>query len=136
MASVGTQAWRAPEVIHAGASSVLRTAKSDCFSLGLVLFFVLSKGSHPFSKSPSDTGSMIEANINNPKFVIKKLNGAMQQHLVSNLLRHDPSERLTSAQVVNHPLFMSNLDKLGFVKVCEKKNPSLLRFKKRVTGCV
>jgi serine/threonine protein kinase len=121
MASVGTQAWRAPEVVHTSASSMLRTAKSDCFSMGLVFFFVLSKGTHPYSKSPTDISATIEANINNPKFVIKKLASPIQQHLVAGLLRHDPSERLTSAQVVNHPLFMTNSDKLGFLKVVFKK---------------
>lgn len=36
--------WRAPEVVN----NMPRTAESDSFSVGLLAFFLLSKGHHPF----------------------------------------------------------------------------------------
>ena len=40
----GNMGWRAPEVVN----NMPRTAESDSFTVGLLSFFLLSKGHHPF----------------------------------------------------------------------------------------
>jgi serine/threonine protein kinase len=133
LASVGTQAWRAPEVVHT-TLSVVRTAKSDCYSMGLIFYYILSHGHHPFQVGPHDSASEIEARITNPKFVPKRLpqndmagSRVLGDHLIACLIRHEASERISSSQALMHPIFMTMVDRLALVKHAFEQQADVLR---------
>lgn len=141
--AAGTTGWRAPELLlddnispgpidastNGDSSGPLvspdllpnrrATRAIDIFSLGLIFFYVLTGGSHPF-----DCGDryMREANIRNGKCQLDELNvlGSFAyeaKDLIKNMLVADPKERLTAENVMLHPFFWNAEKRLQFL--CE-----------------
>lgn len=141
--AAGTSGWRAPELlldddardspmteasIQSGSGSVLvndgmlpsnrrATRAIDIFSLGLVFFYVLTNGSHPF-----DCGDryMREVNIRKGNFNLSSLDSLGEsayeaKDLISSMLEADPKKRPTADQVKSHPFFWDSSRKLGFL---------------------
>ena len=116
----GTEGWQSPEaMVNEGA-----TQASDVFSLGLLLFFVLSEeGGHPFGAASKRTRAMLrfattdlddaeeveEADAKVSKRVAAALGAGEDAELVSAMLRLDPGSRpsaeavLESATLREHP---------------------------------
>ncbi|KAI1273423.1 hypothetical protein F5Y07DRAFT_257265 [Xylaria sp. FL0933] len=141
--AAGTSGWRAPELlldddaressnmsmssIHSDSSSQLvsadvmpnrrATRAIDIFSLGLVFFYVLTKGLHPF-----DCGDryMREVNIRKGQFSLKPLEvlgdvAYEAKALIETMLRADPRARPTAKDVMSHPFFWSPKEQLAFL---------------------
>ncbi|TGJ83018.1 hypothetical protein E0Z10_g5734 [Xylaria hypoxylon] len=141
--AAGTSGWRAPELlldddaretsnmsmssIHSDSSSQLvsadvmpnrrATRAIDIFSLGLVFFYVLTKGLHPF-----DCGDryMREVNIRKGQFSLKPLEvlgdvAYEAKALIETMLRADPRARPTAKDVMSHPFFWSAKEQLAFL---------------------
>ncbi|KUJ22869.1 uncharacterized protein LY89DRAFT_312690 [Mollisia scopiformis] len=93
------------------------TRAIDIFSLGLVFFYVLTKGSHPF-----DCGDkyMREVNIRADKYNLDKLDvlgdyAFEARDLIASMLSHEPKQRPTALQVMAHPFFWSPKKRLNFL---------------------
>ncbi|KAI8628069.1 hypothetical protein F5Y19DRAFT_151840 [Xylariaceae sp. FL1651] len=141
--AAGTSGWRAPELlldddaresstmsmssVHSDSSSQLvsadimpnrrATRAIDIFSLGLVFFYVLTKGLHPF-----DCGDryMREVNIRKGQFNLKPLEvlgdvAYEARALIETMLRADPRARPTAKDVMSHPFFWSAKEQLAFL---------------------
>ncbi|KAI0399755.1 hypothetical protein F4802DRAFT_610633 [Xylaria palmicola] len=141
--AAGTSGWRAPELLldddarepsgismsstHSDSSSQLvsadvmpnrrATRAIDIFSLGLVFFYVLTKGLHPF-----DCGDryMREVNIRKGQFNLKPLDvlgdvAHVAKSLIETMLRADPRARPTARDVMAHPFFWSAKEQLAFL---------------------
>ncbi|TQW00887.1 IRE protein kinase [Cordyceps javanica] len=141
--AAGTSGWRAPELLmdedgregsmvdastHSGSGSVLvndglvpssrrATRAIDIFSLGLVFFYVLTNGSHPF-----DCGDryMREVNIRKGAYNLKLLGSlgdfqAEADDLIRSMLHATPRERPTARQVMAHPFFWTCKKRLAFL---------------------
>jgi len=143
--AAGTSGWRAPELLldddakdHYHQSMVdastngdssgplvspellpnrRATRAIDIFSLGLVFFYVLTKGSHPF-----DCGDryMREVNIRKGEFNLDKLdvlgNYAYEaKDLIRWMLTKDPKQRPSASQILQHPFFWSPKKRLAFL---------------------
>ncbi|KAI1173642.1 hypothetical protein F4777DRAFT_430590 [Nemania sp. FL0916] len=144
--AAGTSGWRAPELlldddardaanmpgvnipsIHSDSSSQLvsadvmpnrrATRAIDIFSLGLVFFYVLTKGLHPF-----DCGDryMREVNIRKGLFNLKPLEALGDvayeaKALIEMMLRSDPRARPTAKDVMAHPFFWTPKEQLAFL---------------------
>ncbi|KAM0159898.1 hypothetical protein ACHAQE_000334 [Botrytis cinerea] len=141
--AAGTSGWRAPELLlddddkpgsmvdtstdGGGSGSILvgsdmmhnrrATRAIDIFSLGLVFFYVLTKGSHPF-----DCGDryMREVNIRKDNFNLDLLEilgdyAFEAKDLISSMLRKEPKSRPVAAQVMAHPFFWSAKKRLNFL---------------------
>ncbi|KAI1121064.1 hypothetical protein F5Y10DRAFT_272447 [Nemania abortiva] len=141
--AAGTSGWRAPELlldddareasnmsmssIHSDSSSQLvsadvmpnrrATRAIDIFSLGLVFFYVLTKGLHPF-----DCGDryMREVNIRKGQFSLEPLDvlgdvAYEAKALIGTMLRADPRARPTAKDVMSHPFFWSAKEQLAFL---------------------
>jgi len=106
---VGTPAFMAPEVLALESAPHLSyTCKSDCWSLGVVLYVLLS-GQQPFYRQQ----------FMGPSVHIQIMSGAYQpmmgelwdrvssqaKDLVSRLLVVSPESRLSAAQILQHPWF-------------------------------
>jgi serine/threonine-protein kinase/endoribonuclease IRE1 len=140
--AAGTSGWRAPELLldddakdglsmvdasTEGNSGPLlssdlmpnrrATRAIDIFSLGLVFYYVLTKGSHPF-----DCGDkyMREVNIRKANFDLTTLlsygdYGMEATDLISSMLSAEPKLRPTARHVMAHPFFWSPKKRLNFL---------------------
>ncbi|ESZ98248.1 serine/threonine-protein kinase [Sclerotinia borealis F-4128] len=139
----GTSGWRAPELIldddieqgfmvdtstdGGGSGSILvssgampnrrATRAIDIFALGLVFFYVLTKGNHPF-----DCGDryMREVNVRKGNFNLDLLESLGDYafeaiDLITSMLGRDPKSRPVAAQVMAHPFFWSAKKRLNFL---------------------
>lgn len=139
--AAGTSGWRAPELLldddaretsmvdastHSGSGSILNdgmpsgrraTRAIDIFSLGLVFFYVLTNGSHPF-----DCGDryMREVNIRKGSYNLNALDVLGEvayeaKDLISSMLDADPSRRPNAREVMSHPFFWPAKKRLAFL---------------------
>lgn len=140
--AAGTHGWRAPELLldddakdgsrtvidtstHSGSGSVLvssdvlpnrRATKAiDIFSLGLVFFYVLTKGSHAYGDR-----YMREVNIRKGNHNLKPLDvlgdyAEEARDLISSMLEQDPKRRPNARSVMAHPFFWSAKKRLNFL---------------------
>jgi serine/threonine-protein kinase/endoribonuclease IRE1 len=141
--AAGTTGWRAPELLldddrqvngimdtdtHSGSGSVLvpdgispngkrATRAIDIFSLGLVFYYVLSNGFHPF-----DCGDkyMREVNIRKGNFNLDHLDSlgdwsVEAKDLIASMLDQDPKRRPSAQEILGHPFFWSPKKRLAFL---------------------
>ncbi|KAG5925677.1 hypothetical protein E4U42_004051 [Claviceps africana] len=143
--AAGTLGWQAPELLldddgrnssltdtsaHSGTGSVLvqgqdgtvlhmrrATRAIDIFSLGLVFFYVLTNGSHPF-----DCGDryMREVNIRQGKYILEPLDALgdyawVAKDLVSSMLAANPKHRPSALEIMSHPFFWPAKKRLSFL---------------------
>lgn len=145
--AAGTTGWRAPELLldddapgsmmtidpnsslhSASGSGVVGselngpnqrrvTRAIDIFSLGLVFYYVLSKGQHPF-----DCGDryMREVNIRKGNYSLHDLDALGDyafeaKDLITSMLNANPKDRPTALDVMSHPFFWSEKKRLAFL---------------------
>ncbi|KOS21217.1 Serine/threonine-protein kinase ppk4 [Escovopsis weberi] len=143
--AAGTSGWRAPELLldddgrdrggliddstHSGSGTILvgdsstlangrrATRAIDIFSLGLVFFYVLTNGSHPF-----DCGDryMREVNIRKGTYNLAPLDALGDfafeaKDLIASMLKPDPKSRPAAKDVMSHPFFWSAKKRLAFL---------------------
>ncbi|GAB7359490.1 hypothetical protein MBLNU230_g6135t1 [Neophaeotheca triangularis] len=137
--NAGTSGWKAPELISqpresesrhsqsvngshtggsepGGPSGVKRAA--DIFSLGCLFFWVLTDGIHPFEDDNGWT-QLRELNIkrdNKKMGVLERWSDAYEpMSLITSMLEHQPENRPTALQVLNHPFFWTPEKRLSFL---------------------
>jgi serine/threonine-protein kinase/endoribonuclease IRE1 len=136
--AAGTSGWRAPELLlddDAGQGQTMIDASTngdseplinsdllpnrratraiDIFSLGLVFYYVLTQGSHPF-----DCGDryMREVNIRKGNFNLEHVNLNYEaRDLIEKMLDANPKKRPTASEVLAHPFFWSSKKRLAFL---------------------
>ncbi|XP_043196796.1 serine/threonine-protein kinase/endoribonuclease IRE1-like [Amphibalanus amphitrite] len=96
----GTLDWMAPEVQESG-GQVGSVGAADVFSLGLVFYYVLSEGKHPFSKNDTMTAKVIKSDSACLDDVPK---GSMRS-LIEEMIQITPGDRPSSKYVARHPTF-------------------------------
>jgi len=102
---LGTEGWMAPELYH----SDKHDSKVDIFSLGILFYYTLTDGKHPFGN---------DANIQTIQIVKKESPVVMQNALKSPyskdflgskliqwMLEMEPWERPTTGKILNHNFF-------------------------------
>ncbi|KAK3940909.1 hypothetical protein QBC46DRAFT_353738 [Diplogelasinospora grovesii] len=111
----GSGALVGPELIGANNRRVTRAI--DIFSLGLVFFYVLTKGNHPF-----DCGDryMREVNIRKGNYILQPLDvlgdfAEEARDLIASMLDANPKQRPTAREVMSHPFFWSAKKRLSFL---------------------
>ncbi|KAL2176525.1 uncharacterized protein P884DRAFT_202392 [Thermothelomyces heterothallicus CBS 202.75] len=145
--AAGTTGWRAPELLidddppgsttmtltdpgsslhSASGSGVVEgpgphsrrvTRAIDIFSLGLVFFYVLTRGNHPF-----DCGDrfMREVNIRKGNYSLQLLDSLGDfafeaRDLIGSMLNANPKLRPTALEVMAHPFFWNYKKRLAFL---------------------
>jgi serine/threonine-protein kinase/endoribonuclease IRE1 len=140
--AAGTSGWRAPELLlgdevrevsmveastQSGSGSVLAddstaskrraTRSIDIFSLGLVFFYVLTNGSHPF-----DCGDryMREVNIRKGQYNLDLLDSLGDsahdaKDLIAKMISQHHKDRPDAEDVMIHPFFWAPKKKLAFL---------------------
>lgn len=103
------------------ASPELKRA-ADAFSSGVLVFWTLSGGRHPFG---DDMGQRTASILSGGPTQLALLRDQPEaQHLVEAMTRFQPGERLRADQAAEHPCIWSDEQKLLFVR-CVADEPSL-----------
>jgi len=88
------------------------TKAVDIFSAGCIVYYVLTRGKHPFGTEPEREYKIIH---NKPD-----LSGLdhmpLAQELVRAMLAREPKYRISARDAVNHPLFWDDGKSLGFLQ--------------------
>ncbi|KAI6782620.1 Serine/threonine-protein kinase-like protein [Emericellopsis cladophorae] len=93
------------------------TRAIDVFALGLIFFYVLTNGQHPY-----DCGDryMREVNIRRGNYDLSPLDSLGDfaweaKDLISSMLHEDPKKRPAALSILSHPFFWSAKKKLAFL---------------------
>lgn len=110
---IGTDGWGSPEHYMADTDMSI---KSDIFSAGLLFCYILSEGTHACGDMSYKRKSNIieKVPIRLPDF--KCDDPALAADLVNKMLEFNPDNRPSSKDVLAHPFFWSNTNKLTFVQ--------------------
>ncbi|XP_077967947.1 uncharacterized protein LOC120326396 [Styela clava] len=110
---IGTQGWAAPEQFTAESETL--STKSDIYSAGVIFYFVLSEGEHPFGK---EMRKCQMAMVEGAKYDISHLKGPevlLAQDIISKMLEYNLNNRPNAAEVLDHPFFWTISKRLSFV---------------------
>jgi serine/threonine-protein kinase/endoribonuclease IRE1 len=112
----GTIGWRSPEVLlYTGQDTTLNlrlTNKLDVFSSGLVFYYLLTDGKHPFGDLFSRDRNIIE---NNPDLLELKESDMEAVDIIERMIESNVEKRLSSNMVSFHPFFWPPAKKLNFL---------------------
>ncbi|XP_043924037.1 uncharacterized protein LOC122799199 [Protopterus annectens] len=141
----GSKYWRAHETIEGTTSegSAPYKTSSDIQVAGMLAYYVLSRGHHPFE----DSTAGIEMNILDGKYSLDHVTDEVAKDLVERMISKSPKDRPKITQVLNHPYFWDKSKRLQYLvkvgnqekiykKTSSKKieDPELLDLKSRETG--
>lgn len=98
----GSLAYSAPEVIM---RQKYTGPETDIWSLGVILYTLLA-GELPFD---DDSEIVTQRKIVNVDYEMPYYFSSYAQDLIANLLKRDPTERLTMDQIINHPWMQHTL---------------------------
>ena len=110
----GTENWKAPELFQ---EEPQYSRRSDMFSCGLVLHYLLSGKKHPFeSQNEAGKSSTTQENIKDGNMTIAEVLNPEAQDLVEQLLSSDKKKRPSASDALKHPYFWPKPKKINFVK--------------------
>lgn len=113
----GSSGWYAPEVLlnsTTGTTEVRMTKAVDIFSLGCVVFYILSGGLHPFGESWERDRNILQSA---PQLHLLGSKGVSREvlHFLSWLLSKDAETRPNATELQAHPFFWDDEAKLDFL---------------------
>lgn len=108
----GSPGWQAPEQLIARTGGNVRlTASVDIFSSGMLIFYCLTGGKHPYGKSFDRDGAIMK----DAKDLTPLARTPCALNLVSAMLSKDAEDRPTSEEVLEHPMWWSAHERLQFL---------------------
>ncbi|KAF4110548.1 hypothetical protein G5714_007579 [Onychostoma macrolepis] len=132
----GTRFWKAKETIDEE-DSIGYKRSSDIQVAGMLVYYILSGGQHPFGKGPR-----CEVNILEGRYSLQHLDDDVAKDLVEGMINEDPNNRPTVEQTLAHPFFWTDerrveyLKKMGNqkeVEICRNVDEELLQTLEKYT---
>lgn len=126
-AASGTTGWKAPELLllllNMGSNDNVSTSNKiskmiDVYSLGLVFYYMLTNGKHPFGDKFNR-----EANILQDKFELDDCLSFEAKDMITGMIKFDSRERLSIELILKHPFFWNKDKKIELLlKISDKLN--------------
>eukprot|EP01112_Ceratiomyxa_fruticulosa_P018506 TRINITY_DN5925_c0_g1_i1.p1 TRINITY_DN5925_c0_g1~~TRINITY_DN5925_c0_g1_i1.p1 ORF type:complete len:660 (+),score=126.06 TRINITY_DN5925_c0_g1_i1:190-2169(+) len=88
------------------------TPKSEIYIAGLILYYILTGGEHPFGTEPK----FMRIKMQDGKYRLKKLDVEEADSLLQWMLKPKPDERPTAKKVLCHPFFWDNEKREHFLE--------------------
>nr|XP_055068252.1 uncharacterized protein LOC129449926 isoform X5 [Misgurnus anguillicaudatus] len=112
----GTKFWKAKEAIDEEGNSGYKRS-SDIQVAGMLVYYILSRGHHPFGKGP-----FCEVNILQGKYTLEHLDDDVAKDLVEWMINENPEKRPTVEQTLAHPFFWTDERKMEYLKKLGNQN--------------
>ncbi|XP_027695187.1 serine/threonine-protein kinase/endoribonuclease IRE2 [Vombatus ursinus] len=109
----GTEGWIAPELLQ-DEPPESPTCAVDIFSAGLVFYYVLSGGGHPFGNSLHQQANILAGAAQMDHFEEETHEKVIAKELVEAMLSPQPQLRPSAQFVLAHPFFWSRAKELQF----------------------
>ncbi|XP_072463414.1 serine/threonine-protein kinase/endoribonuclease IRE2 isoform X1 [Notamacropus eugenii] len=109
----GTEGWIAPELLQ-DEPPESPTCAVDIFSAGLVFYYVLSGGGHPFGDSLHRQANILAGDAHMDHFKEETHEKVIAKELVEAMLSPQPQLRPSAQFVLAHPFFWSRAKELQF----------------------
>ncbi|XP_067277868.1 uncharacterized protein [Pseudorasbora parva] len=106
----GTRCWKAKEAIDEEATTGYKRS-SDIQVAGMLVYYILSRGHHPFGKGP-----FCEVNILQGKYSLEHLDDDVAKDLVEWMINKTPNNRPTVEQTLAHPFFWTDERRVEYLK--------------------
>ncbi|XP_029615903.1 uncharacterized protein LOC115198244 isoform X1 [Salmo trutta] len=108
----GTKCWMAKETLDKQGSGYKRS--SDIQVAGMLVYYILSGGHHPFE---DPLGDELEQNRNIIKgtYTLEHVADEVTKDLIEWMINEDPDERPTVEETLNHPLFWKPQRRLDYL---------------------
>ncbi|XP_028399203.1 uncharacterized protein LOC114522665 [Dendronephthya gigantea] len=110
----GTRCWMAPELISMVTTD--HNEQTDLFSLGLVLYYLLTAGKHPFATERMEPSHVIEKRIVDMQIRSDQVLQQEASSFLHQLLNKNPSKRTPAEFLHQHPFLWSTRKKIEFLK--------------------
>ncbi|XP_046844517.1 uncharacterized protein LOC124438427 isoform X2 [Xenia sp. Carnegie-2017] len=110
----GTEFWIAPESYCEDDESLNKARykkESDVMSAGMVAYYVVTKGKHPFGSMKYRLYNMLRGN----PVGLKEINNVELKDLLTWMLQLKPELRPSANEALKHPYLQSNNDKLDLL---------------------
>ncbi|XP_051509045.1 uncharacterized protein LOC127412400 isoform X3 [Myxocyprinus asiaticus] len=108
--NAGTKCWKAKEVIDVEGNRGYKR-RSDIQVAGMLVYYILSRGHHPFGKDP-----FCEVNILQGNYSLEHLDDEVAKDLVEWMINENLQERPTVEQTLAHPFFWSDERRVEYLK--------------------
>ena len=108
----GSPGWQAPEqLILRGGGNARQSGAVDVFSMGLLMHYCISGGKHPFGEGYDRDAAILKGKKSLD--AVAHVPGAA--NILEAMLQMDPKSRPTIDQVLEHPVWWSAHQRLGFL---------------------
>ncbi|XP_030287462.1 uncharacterized protein LOC115590285 isoform X5 [Sparus aurata] len=119
--SAGTRCWMARETLTDEAD-IRYKSNTDIQVLGMLIYYILSGGHHPFGEKPFEC----EYNIHKGLYILDHVEDVVAKDLIKWMIDKEPKSRPTVEECLSHPFFwkperrLEYLRRIGNIKEVEK----------------
>ncbi|XP_055085059.1 serine/threonine-protein kinase/endoribonuclease IRE1-like isoform X3 [Periophthalmus magnuspinnatus] len=110
-ASAGTQCWMAKETLTEEDSGTPYKSNTDIQVAGMLIYYILSGGHHPFGK-----GIFCQTNIFQGKYNLEHVDDQVAKDLIEWMINEKPRDRPNVEECLSHPFFWNNHKRVEYLK--------------------
>ncbi|XP_039463903.1 uncharacterized protein LOC116333111 [Oreochromis aureus] len=110
--SAGTKCWMARETLAEEESVISYKSSTDIQVAGMLVYYILSGGHHPFG----DISFKCESNIHKGKYSLDHVQDEVAKDLIEWMIKKEPKDRPKVEECLNHPFFWSSEKKTEYLR--------------------
>ncbi|KAL4006642.1 mesothelin [Sarotherodon galilaeus] len=109
--SAGTKCWMARETLAEEESVISYKSSTDIQVAGMLIYYILSGGNHPFGKSFE-----CEFNIHKGNYSLDHVQDVVAKDLIEWMINKEPKYRPKVEECLNHPFFWTSEKKTEYLR--------------------
>ncbi|XP_059214643.1 serine/threonine-protein kinase/endoribonuclease IRE1-like [Centropristis striata] len=111
--SAGTKCWMAKEtLVEEGDTVIPYKSSTDIQVAGMLIYYILSGGHHPFGDKPSKC----ENNIDEGKYTLDHVEDVVAKDLIEGMINEEPKKRPKVEECLSHPFFWTTDRKVEYLR--------------------
>ncbi|XP_018546020.2 uncharacterized protein LOC108892768 isoform X5 [Lates calcarifer] len=110
-ASAGTKCWMAKETLT-GELDIPYKSNTDVQVAGMLIYYILSGGHHPFGDKPYE----FEYNIHEGRYTLNHIQDVVAKDLIEWMIDKEPKKRPKVVQCLSHPFFWTSERRVDYLR--------------------